>query len=472
MWAISGTLVFALVVFCFLPQCFASGSDRRSWLRRRQLEAKLVSRPNLSPECSIHHSVTEFRSTLLNSSNIQEDSFISTNSFRLAADIYFGPIDIYSVGDSNRYDRLHHKRLLNIIGGIQCLQPGVVIYVDTRWIQLFFSLWYPQLPVPIVLVSGGSDDSLPGGYIRFLLEANSKILHWYTMNCDQSSPRLSCIPLGLNDMTTWVAPDEFNRKWSSVERMVEIADQLVLSSRSSGLSQKRDLAYDVLIPRFNFGTHPSRMEAWHHFCGERIGNEAFVFTNTNNITALCGSKVETSDMYALTAKSAFVLSPHGHGLDCYRTWETLYLGAYPIVRRSTLDSLYEDLPVLIVNRWEDVTPALLARTYYEFSRRTFSYDRLKPLYWQQRFGSHGYPRYTYNLVDVVAESIIVLDKLGLKDNDLIKGSAKQVYWVYNSTKHAVQSAQVFFNRGWDFSWVKKVSDLDLSVIEDGPALTA
>ncbi len=81
---------------------------------------------------------------------------------------------------------------------------------------------------------------------------------------------------------------------------------------------------------------------------------------------------------------SFVISPHGNGLDCHRTWEALALGCIPIVRSSPLDILYEDLPVAIVNDWSDVTPGFLLteiekrkekqeQNQYNFSKLTLTY---------------------------------------------------------------------------------------------------
>ena len=50
----------------------------------------------------------------------------------------------------------------------------------------------------------------------------------------------------------------------------------------------------------------------------------------------------------------YILSPHGNGLDCHRTWESLIFKTIPIVKTSTLDDLYKDLPVIIVNKWNDI----------------------------------------------------------------------------------------------------------------------
>ncbi len=51
---------------------------------------------------------------------------------------------------------------------------------------------------------------------------------------------------------------------------------------------------------------------------------------------------------------AFSISPHGNGLDCHRTWEDLALGCIVIVKTSPLDPLYEGLPVIIVQDWNEV----------------------------------------------------------------------------------------------------------------------
>ncbi|MEI6121357.1 MAG: hypothetical protein WCP90_02450 [Opitutae bacterium] len=78
---------------------------------------------------------------------------------------------------------------------------------------------------------------------------------------------------------------------------------------------------------------------------------------------------------------AFVISPHGNGLDCHRTWEALCLGCIPIVRTSPLDTLFADLPVYIVNDWSDVTEENLRRILNEFSQRKFDLNRLTLKYW-------------------------------------------------------------------------------------------
>uniref|UniRef100_A0AC35EYQ0 Exostosin GT47 domain-containing protein n=1 Tax=Panagrolaimus sp. PS1159 TaxID=55785 RepID=A0AC35EYQ0_9BILA len=44
-----------------------------------------------------------------------------------------------------------------------------------------------------------------------------------------------------------------------------------------------------------------------------------------------------------------------NGIDCHRTWEALAMGAVPIVQKSELQPLYDDMPVMVVNDWTEVT---------------------------------------------------------------------------------------------------------------------
>lgn len=59
--------------------------------------------------------------------------------------------------------------------------------------------------------------------------------------------------------------------------------------------------------------------------------------------------------YAQVRQAMFVLSPAGNGPDCHRTWEAIYLGAIPVVKRGTVSpSLVDELPVLQVDDWDEL----------------------------------------------------------------------------------------------------------------------
>ena len=79
---------------------------------------------------------------------------------------------------------------------------------------------------------------------------------------------------------------------------------------------------------------------------------------------------------------SFVLSPFGMGMDCHRTWEALCLGAIPIVKAPNFQKMFEDLPVLIVNDWFEITRELLDKTIEDFKNREFKYEKLTLQYWK------------------------------------------------------------------------------------------
>jgi hypothetical protein len=63
--------------------------------------------------------------------------------------------------------------------------------------------------------------------------------------------------------------------------------------------------------------------------------------------------------------SNFVLCPEGNGIDTHRLWETLYMGGTPIVKRNKyMSSLFDQLPVVQVQDWEDLgLPDFLEREW-------------------------------------------------------------------------------------------------------------
>ena len=82
-------------------------------------------------------------------------------------------------------------------------------------------------------------------------------------------------------------------------------------------------------------------------------------------------------------KYKYVISPHGNGLDCHRTWESLALGCIPIIKTSPLDRMFEGLPVLIVKNWSDITQELL--NTFEPSGNL---DKLRLNYWNELLGKY------------------------------------------------------------------------------------
>lgn len=95
------------------------------------------------------------------------------------------------------------------------------------------------------------------------------------------------------------------------------------------------------------------------------------------------------DFYLTLAKSTFVFSPVGTGLDCFRHWEAIALGAIPIVDYSPTNArLFRNLPVLLVDDFV-LTPlyALALQEWYmdrivSAHSQPFDLAKLTKRYWR------------------------------------------------------------------------------------------
>merc|ERR1712007_54384 len=85
----------------------------------------------------------------------------------------------------------------------------------------------------------------------------------------------------------------------------------------------------------------------------------------------------------------FVASPTGAGIDTIRLWEVLHLGSIPVVTSSTLDGLYDQYPVIIIESWASVNETSMSlwqsQILQRFGQQPFSNvgvkDRLSLKYW-------------------------------------------------------------------------------------------
>ena len=88
---------------------------------------------------------------------------------------------------------------------------------------------------------------------------------------------------------------------------------------------------------------------------------------------------------------AFILSPFGNGMDCHRTWEALLCGCIPIVRSPVFNDLFEGLPVLIVEKWTDISLQLLVTALADFKdkreKNELKYEKLELAYYTKMFSS-------------------------------------------------------------------------------------
>ena len=79
---------------------------------------------------------------------------------------------------------------------------------------------------------------------------------------------------------------------------------------------------------------------------------------------------------------SFVICPEGNGYDTHRLWETLYMGGFPIVTYNKfLNPLYERLPVLLLNNWQDLSTVDFESEWYRLREYEWDTSLLSKSYW-------------------------------------------------------------------------------------------
>ena len=93
------------------------------------------------------------------------------------------------------------------------------------------------------------------------------------------------------------------------------------------------------------------------------------------------ARVNITEFHEGILRHRYVLSPSGHGLDTYRTWQSLYLGRPPIVEGSMRPEVLAGLPVVTVSDWGEVTAEFLDAQWRAFGTRKFHLEKLWFRWW-------------------------------------------------------------------------------------------
>ena len=254
------------------------------------------------------------------------------------------------------------------------LKPGATVYVCTSAVGPIAKN-LEQIPCPIVLVSGDADEDAPTNifaserdFLGFI--ENPKILHWFAQNGVVRHSKFSQIPIGLDYHTMSQGETHWGPQMTPAEQEKLLQ---AIARRALPLAQRKLKAH----ANFHFLMSTK-------YGADRLRAKELI---PSSLVDYEPQRVDRKTTWENQSQYAFVVSPHGGGLDCHRTWEALCLGCIPIVRTSPIDGLFADLPVYIVQDWSEVTEDNLKKVLADFSRRTFDLNRLTLSYWMNQINA-------------------------------------------------------------------------------------
>lgn len=208
------------------------------------------------------------------------------------------------------------------------------------------------------LITTDGDNSFPDSAINAIKKEallkflnNKYLLSWYTQNYDGSlvHPKLKPIPIGFDLHTVFDSSVSNGKK--GLSKMFKIYNIQLIN-----LINKNQRIFSILVDGMA-NSHPERTDVLKKI--ETIDNKNFFIKK---------KKLSRGELFENYCKYTFGLSPRGNGIDCHRTWEMLFFGMIPIIKKSSIDSLYLNLPVLLVDSYDDLEKINYTEKYNELKK--------------------------------------------------------------------------------------------------------
>lgn len=234
-------------------------------------------------------------------------------------------------------------------GGVS-FDPNSVKAGDTIFVRdapAFFKTMHHKIKVPYFIITHGEYlDTFKESHFKYANEKN--IIAWFTIHPpEEHHEKVFPIALGI------VQYFDLREKRDEVHKQF-------LKYRSM---KKNKLCY----MNFTDWRNPERKKIRDHFLASAFCNN--------------GSPCRFNQYIKETAHHKFTISPPGLGPDCYRIYESLLVGTIPVVQHSYMDYMYEGLPVLFIDNWDEVTEEFLHKKYDEITAKKYDPKRLYMEYW-------------------------------------------------------------------------------------------
>ena len=196
------------------------------------------------------------------------------------------------------------------------------------------------------IITHDSDYEINGHVFESFYTKN--IRNWWGVNVNYSHPNLRSIPLGIGNPYVPETPKEDD--WISFEKYQQ--DKLLyINHRVETYPDERKYPYD-------------------HF-------------STNDwLTIDVPQEKGNFDLYMKSmSRHKYMLCPRGNGIDTYRFWECLYMDVIPIVKRCINIEFYLDLPILVIDDYDQLTRDFLEENYTNIMNKKWDIRKMTCDYW-------------------------------------------------------------------------------------------
>jgi len=213
-----------------------------------------------------------------------------------------------------------------------------------------------------VLITHNSDYEIDSFKFKKFLHIR-KFKYWFAQNPIINEPRLFTLPIGL-----------MNKKWHKYPRF-----KLMMEEKKKNIKPTK-----LLLLSFSIRNNKNKRQQ----CLDSFINKTYATNNAVKKVKYFIGDVKEKDrkFFNVMLDHLFIACPEGNGIDTHRFWETLYMGRYPVVLHNRVNDAFSDLPVLILNKWEDFEKEYLI-FLERIKNKKFNYKKLTQEYWIERINN-------------------------------------------------------------------------------------
>lgn len=228
------------------------------------------------------------------------------------------------------------------------VQLGDLVFLNPDFIVDYFKNIHPRIQNKYILITHNSDLGIQENHLQYIDE---KIAHWFAKNVLAGHEKITPIPIGLTN--------NFLNKIGKTSDM-SLVRKIITNEKTAGISYGFSLASG----------------------SERI--QLLEILKKHTLAVNVSEKTQGAYFKKMSTYS-FVASPEGNGADCHRTWEALYLGCLPIVKKNYFIDHFKNMgiPMLTIDTWNEIEKLddVMLNNIYNELKPALEHESLFMSYW-------------------------------------------------------------------------------------------
>lgn len=276
--------------------------------------------------------------------------YISGEKIQELAQLYIGYENDFSYNPYIYNNNNNNRILIDTLQSIDTYDNPKIVYINSHNINILKDIIY-KFKNPFILISHNSDNGLDESHLNII--ENNLIIHWYAQNTNIIHPKVSYLPIGLQ-----------NRMWNA--NNMEIIEKVLFNTNK------------LYLIFFNFSISTSIIKR--EKCKTILENKGLQFIDS----------IPFNLYINILSIHKFSICPEGNGLDTHRFWESLYCGTIPITLRNNLtEQISLDFPCILLNSWDEFDINIIKEMYKDNPFTKEVKDKLTIQYIKELINSHN-----------------------------------------------------------------------------------